>query len=169
VLGVKVCPHCAEELPDEATVCPECHKDPAKPPAWAVPRRPDAPPPWWSEDALEPTGSDGVPAPYKRLEPAVAREGSLSIPSKVWVSLILSWVGGPIAAMTAALLPWGVGLIFRAVAYIAGLILGNLGRAEVKASDRLGQVIAIVAIVWNAIGLFSIVVGVLESGLALRG
>src|SRR5262245_6172486 len=27
-LRMKVCPHCAEELSDQATVCPHCHKDP---------------------------------------------------------------------------------------------------------------------------------------------
>lgn len=74
-----------------------------------------------------------------------------------------------IGAMTAALLPWGVGLIFRPVGFIAGLILGNMGRAEVKTSDRLGEILAIVAIIFNAIGLVWSVVGVLAYGLAFGG
>jgi hypothetical protein len=64
-LGVKVCPHCAEELPDEATVCSNCLKDPAVAPAWAVPRRPDEFPPSpgnaWEPNSV-PRTSDDVPA-----------------------------------------------------------------------------------------------------------
>jgi hypothetical protein len=50
---MKVCRHCAEELPDEATVCPECHKDPAVAPAWAVPEAPHELQAWSFEDARD--------------------------------------------------------------------------------------------------------------------
>jgi len=39
--------------------------------------------------------------------------------------------------------------------YAVGLILGNLGRAEVEDSDRVGQILAWVAIGLNAISLVS--------------
>lgn len=55
-LSVKVCPHCAEELPDAAKVCPECHKDPAVAPASAMPEPPREPEAWSSEDARDLTG-----------------------------------------------------------------------------------------------------------------
>jgi zinc-ribbon domain len=68
---VKVCPHCAEELPDEATVCPNCHKDPALAPAWNVPR-PDETSRRRLGDVFGPDGvlptSDQVPSPVERLE-----------------------------------------------------------------------------------------------------
>jgi hypothetical protein len=72
VPSVKVCPHCAEELPDEATVCPNCYKDPALAPAWNVPR-PDETSVRrlggvFGPDGVLPT-SDQVPSPVERLEP----------------------------------------------------------------------------------------------------
>lgn len=169
VLGVKVCPHCAEELPDEATVCSNCHKDPAAAPAWAVPRRPDEPSPWrlgdvFGQNRVLPT-SDRVPAPYKRLEP----EGSLGVPSKVWMSLILAFLWGTPAWMIAALLPFAAGLLLRAVGYIAGLILGIWGRAEVGASDRLGKILGNIAIAFNAFNLVWTVIGAIQYGLVVRG
>ncbi len=93
VPSVKVCPHCAEELPDEATVCSTCHKDPALAPAWNVPR-PDETSLRRLGDVFGPDGvlptSDQVPAPFKRLEPS----GASGIPSKVWTSLILAFGWG---------------------------------------------------------------------------
>jgi hypothetical protein len=155
---VKPCPHCAEELPDEATICSNCHKDPAVPPAWAVPRRPDEPSPRWS-DVFEPNRSlrtsDRVPAPYKRME----SEGALGVPSKVWTSLILAFLWGKPSSMLAAFLPLAAGPLIGAVGYIAGLSLGIRGRAEVDASDRLGQILAIIAIALNAMNLIWTLVG----------
>lgn len=165
---MKVCRHCAEELPDEATVCSNCHKDPAAVPAWAVSRRPDEPSPWQLGDVSGPDGvlptSDRVPAPFKRLEPP----GGLGIPAKVWMSLILAFAWGMIAGLTSPLLPWGAGLILQAVGYIAGLILGIWGHAEVRASDRLGRILADIAIAANGFNLAWIVIGAIRFGLVLR-
>lgn len=158
---MKVCPHCAEELPDDATACSNCHKDPAMAPAWLAPRRPDEPPPWWSEDAFAPNNvprtSDGVPRSYERLEPAVAGEGSTGVPTKIWVSFILAlgWGVIPLPASMA-------GLILRPAGYVVGLVLAVKGRGEVAASDRLAHGLAMVAVILNAIDLALAMFGVLN-------
>jgi hypothetical protein len=169
---VKVCPHCAEELPDEATACSNCKKDPAVAPAWAVPRRPDESAPWRLGDAFEPDGvpptSDHVHAPFKRLEPS----GTLGIPSKVWMSLFLAFVWGfawgMIGGLTSPELHWGTRLILQAVGYIAGLILGIWGRTEVGPSDRTGQILGNIAIALNAFRLAWTVMWAIQYGLVVR-
>jgi hypothetical protein len=50
---MKVCSHCAEELPDEAAVRPDCHKDPAASVPSAMGQPPGEPEPWSFEDARE--------------------------------------------------------------------------------------------------------------------
>jgi hypothetical protein len=169
---VKTCPHCAEELPDEATVCTQCHKDPAVAPAWATPRRADESPPWWPEDVVQRSHDSGfpdnVPASYRRMEPAAARDGSLGIPSRVWASIILGFGWGFVAGILAGPLPLGARLIVLPCGYVVGLILGTLGRAEVADSDRLGKILAIVAIGLNAFGLITSVYSLIPFGL-VRG
>ena len=165
VPSVKVCPHCAEELPDEATVCSKCNKDPALAPPWNVPGRlGDV----FGPDGVLPT-SDNVPAPFKHLEPS----GALGIPPKVWMSLILAFVWGfawaMIAGLTSPALPWETRLILQAVGYIAGLILGIWGRAEVGPSDRTGQILGNIAIALNALRLAWTVIWAIEYGLVVRG
>ena len=61
--------------------------------------------------------------------------------------------------MLAAFLPLAAGPLIGAVGYIAGLSLGIRGRAEVDASDRLGQILAIIAIALNAMNLIWTLVG----------
>jgi hypothetical protein len=155
---VKVCPHCAEELPDEATVCPECHKDPAVAPAWATTGRADDVPPWWSEDRLrsadDPSIPNTVPARYRGLEPLVAQW--FGIPRKVRASLFIgvAWgyaVGLLVDAFLLLASPYLAGPLFGILlpgGYAVGLILGHLGRAEIEESDRVGQILA-----WGGIGL----------------
>lgn len=98
---MKVCLHCAEELDDWATRCPQCGKDPSVPPAWAVPARSDLPPPptgsrtrgagepWeprWFPDPIT-----GLPAPGPGQ---AATGGEAPIHPLVWVALVLTLFGG---------------------------------------------------------------------------
>ena len=157
---VKVCPHCAEELPDEATVCPTCHKDPAAAPAWAAPRPPGEVGASrlsnvWGANGVLPT-SERVPAPlFKAPLPARAR----AVPPKVWASLILGFCWG------LAPVPSGVaGLILLPAGYIVGLIFAIWG--EVQASDRLGRTLATLAIMLNGMSLAWTLYGILWPRLA---
>jgi hypothetical protein len=142
-----------------------CHKDPAVAPAWTAPKPPDEPGPLRLDDVWGPNGvlptSDRVPAPYyKPLEHAGA-----GIPSKVRASLILGLGWGLVASLTPV--PVVAGLILRPAGYVAGLILGIWGRGE--ASDRLGRILAELAILYNAIHLAWTLYGMLWYRPALWG
>jgi hypothetical protein len=153
---VKVCPHCAEELPNEATVCPECHKDPTQAPAWGTTGPSDESRPWWSSrsEGSDPGIPNTVPARYRGLEPPVAHW--LGIPPKIRASLVIALAWGFVVNMLdeALLLvgfPASAGPVFSVLwvaGYTVGLILGYLGRAEVEDSDRVGHILA-----WGGIGL----------------
>jgi hypothetical protein len=172
VSSVKVCPHCAEELPDEATVCSICRKDPALAPARKAPERPDETSlrrlgDAFGSDGILPT-SERVPAPFKDPETSWAS----GIPSKVWISLALALAWGlasGVAGLASPALPWGTRLILQAAGFIAGLILGIWGRAEVPAWDRLGQILGNIAIGLNGFRLAWIVLWALQAGLVVRG
>jgi hypothetical protein len=173
VASVKVCPHCAEELPDEATVCSNCRKDPALAPAQKAPERPDeislrrlgdA----FGSDGILPT-SEQVPAPFKDPETS----WNAGIPSKVWISLALAlawgFASGMMAGLTSPTLPWEARLILQAAGYVAGVILGIRGRAEAGPSDRTGQLLGKIATMLNAFHLAWIVFGAIQYGLVARG
>jgi hypothetical protein len=125
---VKVCRHCAEELPDDATVCSTCGKDPAVLPAWAVPKRPDEVLPPWQPNRI-PDPSDDIPGPYEGLEPDVAQKPLL--PPAVTVSLFLALFGGIFTFGLTGI----TGLILALAAPAIGLILGIVGRSQIKASN----------------------------------
>jgi hypothetical protein len=154
---VKVCPHCAEELPDEAIVCSVCCRDPAAVPAWAERGAPDHRSIPRLDDVFGPSGvlltSDRVPPPHKSLE----RPGSLGIPTKVWMSLILAFGW---RVVYVALLPLTWGFFISPLGYAVRLILGVSGKGEVHASDRLGRILATVAIMFNLINLAWSVLGI---------
>jgi hypothetical protein len=160
LFGVKVCPHCAEELPDQATVCPACGKDPAKAPAWAAPRPPDEAGPTRLSDVWGPNGvlptSEPVPAPYEAPEPARA-----GVPPKVWASLILAALWGWVAPV-----PSGVAGLIGPAGYAVGLVLGIWG--EVQASDRRGRMLGALAITVNAIHLAWSLYGMLSGTASLH-
>jgi hypothetical protein len=163
---VKVCPFCAEELPDEATVCSQCHKDPAAAPAENVPAQPDQPSRLRLGDAFGPDGvlptSDQVRAPVKRLEST----GASRIPSKIWTSLTLALVPGFALGMMVGqptnVLPPETRPILEAAAFIAGLILGVWGRAEVLPLDRLGRILGTIAIALNGFRLAGTVISAIQ-------
>ena len=146
-----MCPHCAEELPDEVTLCPQCHKDPAARPAWATLGKPQSEemPRWsdWPEDVAwdpdqVPDPTDDIPGPFESLEPAAAREGE--IPWIVWWALFWTLFSGGI---------------------IIGLVLGIVARRRIKASNgRLdGLVLANLAIALNLVTLTFILVVIVPS------
>ncbi|HTG84424.1 MAG TPA: hypothetical protein VL853_06430, partial [Gemmatimonadales bacterium] len=83
--------------------------------------------------------------------------------SKVLGSLILAFGWGLVVSLTP--LPGVTGLILRPAGYVAGLILAIRGRGE--ASDRLGRILAELAILFNAINLAWILYGMLSYRLAL--
>lgn len=149
---VKVCPHCAEELPDEATVCSQCQKDPAVRPAWATSRKPPNETPHWSdwrgsEDAWEPNSVpdplDDAPGRLESLEPPAARERE--IPRIAWMALV--WT------------------VFPGGGIIIGLVLGIVARRRIKASNgRLGGLaLANIAIAVNLVPLIYILVVIVPS------
>lgn len=145
---MKVCRHCAEELPDDATVCSMCGKDPAVLPGWAVPKRPDEVLPPWQPNRI-PDPSDDIPGPYEGLEPEVAQKPLL--PPAVTVSLVLGLFGGMIGFGLSGI----SGLILVLAGHGIGLILGIVGSSQIKASnwprDRL--IWANVAIALNFVSL----------------
>jgi hypothetical protein len=151
---VKVCPHCAEELPDEATVCSGCNKDPTVAPAWAEPRRLDEPTPRLG-DAFGPNRvlptSDRVPAPYERLEPGRALG---EVPSTVWLSLIL-WLFGGVVGFGLSAITGITGPILTIAVPAMGLIVGIVGRSQIKSSNGQlrGLALANIAIALHLVSL----------------
>ena len=79
------------------------------------------------------------------------------------MSLILAF-GWGVVSVTLLPLPWG--LFLSPLGYVVGLILGISGKGEVQASDRIGRILASVAIMFNAINLAW---SVLVTGMAWRG
>lgn len=65
-----------------------------------------------------------------------------------------------------ALLPLTWSVFLGPLGYVVGLILGISGKGEVQASDRLGRILATVAIMFNVINLAWSVLGI---GLTFRG
>jgi hypothetical protein len=92
----------------------------------------------------------------------------LGIPWKVWVSLGLAFGWGLVPISVTPQLGMA-GLLLLPVGYVAGLIFGNMGRVEVKGSDRVGHILAIIAIGLNGIKLVLTVFNVVPHALSYRG
>ena len=82
----------------------------------------------------------------------------------MWMSLILAFGWRVVYVALLPLLTWG--FFLGPLGYVVGLILGISGKGEVQASDRLGRILATVAIMFNLINLAWSVLGV---GLTFRG
>jgi hypothetical protein len=125
-----------------------CGKDPAVLPAWAVPKRPDEVLPPWQPNRI-PDPSDDIPGPYEGLEPDVAQKPLL--PPAVTVSLGLALFGGMVGFGLSGI----SGLILVPAGHAIGLILGIVGRSQIKGSnwprDRL--IWANIAIALNFVSL----------------
>jgi hypothetical protein len=139
-------------------------------PAWAAQRPsegvPPAPGDVWEPNS-DPRISGGVPAQYKASNPRPRGTGLWESPGR-WVSLALAFGWGLIPISVTPQLGTA-GLLLQPVGYVAGLIFGNMGRVEVKGSDRVGQILAIIAIALNAINLVFTVANVAPYALTLRG
>ena len=136
-----------------------CGKDPAVLPSWAVPKRPDEVLPPWQPNRI-PDPSDDIPGPYEGLEPDVAQKPLL--PPAVTVSLFLALFGG----IFTFRLFGRTGLILVLAVPAIGLILGIVGRSQIKGSnwprDRL--IWANIAIALHLVGLIWVLLSI--SGLS---
>lgn len=113
----------------------------------------------WGPNGVLPT-SERVPGPFKPSE--TARPGR--VPPKVWASLFLGWCWGWIAPVPS----WVGGLILMPAGFVVGLTFAIWG--EVQASDRLGRMLATLAIILNGMNLAWTLYGKLWPRLAaLRG
>jgi hypothetical protein len=137
---VKVCPHCAEELPDGAVVCPQCRKDPGVSPEWT--RSSHDATFWRSPPAEDP---DAVPSLIEQKLASSTEErprtvadlirdklpvtGGRRIPSIVWVSFGMwafsryAWLFG--TATIGA-------FIITMFCLITGLVLGVVARRQIR-------------------------------------
>jgi hypothetical protein len=156
-LTVRVCPYCAEELRDDATVCSTCHNDPSVAPAWATKLRAEPPSAWPSEGSLGTSGlsrvsdtSDDGLSTAVTLEPAAGR--GAPVPGAVWGSLALALVSGVVAYLLPDLT---AGMVLAVAGHLTGAALGQIGRSAIKnANGRLGGLrFATVTIALNLIQL----------------
>jgi hypothetical protein len=130
-------------------------------PAWAAPRRPDEPSPRLGDvfgpNRVLPT-SDRVPAPYERLEPGRALG---EVPSTVWLSLIL-WLFGGVLGYGLFAITGITGPIPAIAVPVIGLILGIVGRGQIKSSNGQlgGLVLANIAIALHLVSLVWLLISI---------
>jgi hypothetical protein len=138
---MRVCPYCAEELPDEIEICTHCGRDTAVEPEWkTVPGRPDAPgvsTPGPGSTAYPP--SFGPPAPPSSAERVPAN--ALAV-----MALVVVLVSSAFGVFSR-----GLGL----VGDVAGLLMGAVAMQRIRASslsDR-GSGFAIAAMILGGLGV----------------
>ena len=166
-LEVKVCPHCAEEVPDQTSVCPHCHKDPGVPPDWAASGRDVTF--WRSQSADNPdvvpnlveqklaSSTDERPRGVSDfMRDRLATTSGTRTPSIVWVSYGMwaaSGYAGQFGIATGA-------FIIMMFCVIAGVVLGVAARRQIKASEgTLGGLMgANIAIALNLFRLVTILI-----------
>jgi hypothetical protein len=85
------------------------------------------------------------------------------------LALVWGFASGMIAEVTSPAQSWGARLILQAPGYVAGLILGIRGRAEVAPSDRRGQILGNTAIALNGFRLAWAVMFAIQYVLVMRG
>jgi hypothetical protein len=147
---MRVCPHCAEELPDDALVCTHCGKDPTVEPERSTPVRPDEEP--WRPGTPGAPLSPGSPAasglPPGAAPPPTERPvplGRQPANTLAVLSLVVVLVSGAFGFFN-----WWLSMGLNVV----GLVMAVVAMQQVRGSpgDR-GFGFALAALILGALGL----------------
>ena len=150
---MRVCPHCAEELPDDVRICTQCGKDATTEPDWrTTPRRADREP-WWQSGGPDmpgppPTASGLPPQPT----PPTGRTpfGRQPVNTLAVLSLVVVLLSGGLAFVS-----WWLSL----AANVIGLVMAGVAMQQIRTSAEpdqgAGFGFALAALILGALGLLS--------------